>query len=284
VIFMNSVKTFGLMAALTILLVLAGNMLGGQGGAMFAFLLALVMNVSSYWFSDKIVLRMYRARPVEPAEMPELFTMVQRLTQRAQLPMPKLYIIPQETPNAFATGRNPQHAAVAVTSGILQLLSQDELEGVLSHELAHVKNRDILIGTIAATIAGAITMLASIARWTAIFGGFGGDNDDGGGIVGLLVMMILAPIAAMLIQMAISRSREYKADSDGARISARPLSLAHALQSLEGYSKKLPMRQANPSTAHMFIVNPLRGGGITGLFSTHPPIPERVKRLKQLTV
>ncbi len=270
------------MAALTILLVLAGGSLGGAGGATIAFTLALVMNVGSYWFSDKIVLKMYKARPVERSEMPELFDMVQRLSQRAQLPMPKLYIIPQENPNAFATGRNPQHAAVAVTSGILQLLSKDELEGVLSHELAHVKNRDILIGTIAATLAGAITMLATMARWAAIFGGGGGgDDDDGGGIVGLLVMMILAPLAAMLIQMAISRSREYKADSDGARISTRPVSLANALQSLEGYTEKLPLRQANPSTAHMFIVNPLRSGGIAGLFSTHPPILERVKRLKQ---
>ncbi len=282
---MNSIKTFGLMTALTILLVLAGGSLGGQGGAVFAFIIALAMNVSSYWFSDKLVLKMYKARPVERTEMPELFNMVQRLTQRAQLPMPKLYIIPQETPNAFATGRDPQHAAVAVTSGILQLLSQDELEGVLSHELAHVKNRDILIGTVAATMAGAITLLATMARWAAIFGGLGGgDDDNGGGIVGLLVMMILAPIAALLIQMAISRSREYKADSDGAHISARPVSLANALQSLEGYTKKIPMRQANPSTAHMFIVNPLRGGGISGLFSTHPPIAERVKRLKQLTI
>jgi heat shock protein HtpX len=279
---MNSVKTFTLMALLTILLVLAGSALGGHVGAMVAFTLALVMNLSSYWFSDKIVLKMYRARPIERQEMPELFDMVQRLTQRAQLPMPKLYLIPQETPNAFATGRDPQHAAVAVTTGILQLLSKDELEGVLSHELAHVKNRDILIGTIAATLAGAITMLASRARWAALFGGLGGDDDDGGGIIGLLLMMILAPIAAMLIQMAISRSREYKADADGARISARPLSLANALGSLESYTRRLPMRQANPATAHMFIVNPLRGGGVASLFSTHPPIPERVKRLKQL--
>jgi heat shock protein HtpX len=279
---MNSAKTFGLMALLTILLVLAGNALGGQGGAMLAFVLALVMNLGSYWFSDKLVLKMYRARPVERQEMPELFDMVQRLAQRAQLPMPRLYIIPQETPNAFATGRDPQHAAVAVTTGVLQLLNQDELEGVLSHELAHVKNRDILIGTIAATLAGAITLLASMARWMALFGGLGGDDDDGGGIVGLVVMMILAPIAAMLIQMAISRSREYKADADGARISARPLSLANALQSLEDYTRRIPMRATNPATAHMFIVNPLRGGGMASLFSTHPPIPERVKRLKQL--
>jgi heat shock protein HtpX len=278
---MSSVKTFSFMALLTILLVLAGSAMGGQGGAMFAFMLALAMNVGSYWFSDKIVLKMYRARPVERQEMPELFDMVQRLAQRAQLPMPRLYIIPQETPNAFATGRDPKHAAVAVTSGIMQLLNRDELEGVLSHELAHVKNRDILIGSIAATLAGAITMLASMARWAAMFGGLGGDDDDGGGIVGLLVMMILAPLAAVLIQMAISRSREYKADEDGARISARPLSLANALQRLEDYTRRIPMRRPNPATAHMFIVNPLRGGGMASLFSTHPPVAERVKRLKQ---
>lgn len=272
------------MGALTILLVLAGGYLGGQGGMMFAFMLAFLMNAGSYWFSDKIVLKMYKARLVERQEMPQLFDTVQRLAQRAQLPMPKLYVIPQESPNAFATGRDPDHAAVAVTTGIMQLLSQDELEGVLSHELAHVKNRDILIGTIAATMAGAITMLATMARWTAMFGGLGGDDDNGGGIFGLIIMMILAPLAAMLIQMAISRSREYKADADGAKISGRPVSLANALEGLEGYTKRLPMRQANPATAHMFIVTPLRGGGITGLFSTHPPIAKRVEKLKQLAV
>ncbi len=278
---MNQAKTFGLMALLSILLVLAGSSIGVQGGAMFAFMLALIMNGGSYWFSDKIVLKMYRARPIEQREMPELFQMVQGLSQRAQLPMPKLYVIPQETPNAFATGRDPQHAAVAVTTGILQLLSHDELEGVISHELAHVKNRDILIGTIAATLAGAITMLASFARFAAFFGGLGRDDDDGGGIIGLIAMMILATLAAMLIQMAISRSREYKADADGAGISARPLSLANALESLENYSRRIPMRKATPATAHMFILNPLTGGGIAGLFSTHPPVAERVKKLKE---
>jgi heat shock protein HtpX len=278
---MSSLKTFVLMGLLTILLVLAGSALGGHQGAILAFILALAMNMGSYWFSDKIVLKMYRARPIERQEMPQLFDMVQRLAQRAHLPMPRLYLIPLEAPNAFATGRDPKHAAVAVTTGIMQLLNKEELEGVLSHELAHVKNRDILIGTIAATLAGAITMLASMARWAAIFGGIGRDDDNGGGIIGLLAMMILAPIAAMLIQLAVSRSREYKADADGARLSARPLSLANALENLENFTRRIPMRKANPATAHMFIVNPLRGGGVSGLFSTHPPIAERIKRLKQ---
>jgi len=277
---MNSIKTVGLMTLLTVLLVLAGDYLGGVGGAQIFFLFALVMNLGSYWFSDKIVLKMYRAQPVTEQQAPELVGVVKKLAREAELPMPKVYITPQQTPNAFATGRNPAHAAVAVTQGILNILSLQELEGVLAHELAHVKNRDILIGTIAATIAGAITMLASIARWTALFGGLGGDDDDGGAI-GAIVMMILAPIAALLIQMAISRSREYQADATGAKICRAPLALANALEKLDAKSRQIPM-QANPATAHMFIVNPLSGKSLMNLFSTHPPMGERVKRLQEI--
>lgn len=277
---MNSIKTVGLMTLLTVLLVLAGDYLGGVGGAQIFFLFALVMNLGSYWFSDKIVLKMYRAQPVTEQQAPELVGVVKKLAREAELPMPKVYITPQQTPNAFATGRNPAHAAVAVTQGILNILSLQELEGVLAHELAHVKNRDILIGTIAATIAGAITMLASIARWTALFGGLGGDDDDGGAI-GAIVMMILAPIAALLIQMAISRSREYQADATGAKICRAPLALANALEKLDAKSRQIPM-QANPATAHMFIVNPLSGKSLMNLFSTHPPMGERVRRLQEI--
>jgi heat shock protein HtpX len=278
---MNSIKTVGLMTLLTVLLVLAGDYLGGRGGAQMFFLFALVMNLGSYWFSDKIVLKMYRAQQVTEQQAPELVGMIKKLAREAELPMPKVYITPQQTPNAFATGRNPAHAAVAVTQGILNILSPQELEGVLAHELAHVKNRDILIGTIAATIAGAITMLASMARWAALFGGLGSDDDDGGGGLGAIVMMILAPIAAMLIQMAISRSREFQADATGARICRAPLALANALEKLEARSRQIPM-QANPATAHMFIVNPLSGKSMMSLFSTHPPMLERVKRLQEI--
>ncbi len=277
---MNSMKTVGLMTLLTVLLVLVGNYLGGGGGAQIFFMFALVMNLGSYWFSDKIVLKMYKAQEVTRENHPELVGMVEKLARNAEIPNPKVYITPQQTPNAFATGRNPSHAAVAVTQGILQTLSSQELEGVLAHELAHVKNRDILIGTIAATIAGAITMLASIARWGALFGGFGGDDDDGGGM-GAIVMMILAPMAAMLIQMAISRSREYQADASGAKICGAPLNLANALQKLDARAKQTPM-DANPATAHMFIVNPLSGRSMMKFFSTHPPMPERVKRLQEI--
>ncbi|MGA1875432.1 MAG: zinc metalloprotease HtpX [bacterium] len=279
---MNSLKTGIFMVLLTVLLVLAGNLLGGRQGLYIAFIMAMVMNIGSYWFSDKIVLKMYRAREVTRAEAPVLYEIVESLSESADLPMPKVYIIPQGSPNAFATGRNPGHAAVAVTSGILQILDRNELTGVLAHELSHVKHRDILISTIAAIMAGAITMLASMARWAAIFGGYGNNRRRGeGSFLPYMIMMILAPIAAMLIQLAISRSREYMADTDGARISGHPLWLANALRKLQQGVRVAPM-QANPSTAHMFIVNPLRGGGIQALFSTHPPIEERVARLEEM--
>jgi heat shock protein HtpX len=245
-----------------------------------AFLLAGAMNFFSYWFSDRMVLRMYRAREVDASQAPELVATVQRLSRNAGLPMPRVYVIPQETPNAFATGRNPEHAVVAVTEGLLRLMSPAEIEGVLAHELGHVKNRDILIGTIAATMAGAVMMLASMARWSAIFGGGRGSDEEGGlGGIGLIVMSLLAPIGAMIIQMAVSRSREYQADATGAAIAGRPDGLAAALEKLGAYSKRIPMH-ANPSTAHMFIVNPLSGRSFRNLFSTHPPIEERIARLR----
>jgi len=272
---MNTLRTTFLMALLTVLLVLVGNAVGGQDGAILAFIIAAGMNFFSYWFSDKMVLATYRAKEVREAEAPQLFAIVRRLSQNAHLPMPKVYIIPGDTPNAFATGRNPEHAAVAVTQGIMRILSPDELEGVLGHELAHVKHRDILIGSVAATIAGAINMLYYIGLF---FGG--GDDEDGNPIVGLL-MIIIAPIAAMLIQMAISRSREFAADRGGAEISRKPLALASALENLERGVDANPMK-ANPASAHMFIVNPLRGRGMASLFSTHPPTEERVKRLRAL--
>jgi len=275
----NSIKTACLLGALTGLLIIIGRLLGGHQGMIVAFFLAMVMNFGSYWFSDKIVLAMYRARPVSEAEAPELYRIVRGLTMKAGLPMPKICIIPSESPNAFATGRNPQHAVVAVTQGILRLLDENELKGVLGHELAHVKHRDILIGSIAATIAGAIMIIASMARWAALFGGFGGrDDDDGGGIVGLLAMSIIAPVAAMLIQMAISRSREYSADAAGASFAGSPYGLASALQKISSASRRIPMR-ANPATAHMFITNPLSGKSMMNLFSTHPPVEERIRRL-----
>jgi heat shock protein HtpX len=281
---MNSIKTVFFMSLLTVLLVLAGGALVGRVGLYIAFTLAIVMNVGSYWASDKLVLKMYKAQEVSPQQAPALYEIVESLTRAAGLPMPKVYIIPQESPNAFATGRNPKHAAVAVTSGILRLLDRDELAGVLGHELAHVKHRDILISTIAAIMAGAITMLASMARWAAIFGAFGGGDrrrQGGSSFLPSLVMMIVAPIAAMMIQMAISRSREYMADADGAKISGHPLWLASALKKLQQGSRVAPM-QATPATAHMFIVNPLRGGGIQSLFSTHPPIEERIAKLESM--
>lgn len=278
---MNILKTTFLMALLTIVLVIAGSIFGGQQGATFAFILAAVMNFFSYWFSDKIVLATYRAKLVSEAEAPELHRMVRGLVQRAGLPMPKVYLIPTDTPNAFATGRNPRHAAVAVTEGILSILDRDELEGVLGHELAHVQHRDILTGTMVATMAGAITLLANMAQWAMIFGS-GGDRDRrGGNPIGMLLLIILAPLAAMLIQLAISRSREYAADAGGARISGKPLGLAHALGDLEKGAERRPM-QASLTTAHMFTVNPLRGGGFAALFSTHPPTQERVRRLEAM--
>ena len=271
------------MLVLTILFILVGSVIGGKNGAIYAFVFAGLMNFVMYWFSDKIVLRMYGAKEVTQGEAPELYQIVGELTNKASLPMPKVYIMENDTPNAFATGRNPEHAAVAVTSGILRILSREELMGVIGHELSHIQHRDILISTIAATMAGAISMLASMARWGAIFGGGRSDNEEGGGggnIVFVLLFTMVASISAMLIQMAISRSREYLADEGGAHLS-HPLSLAKALGKLEVAAQRIPM-EANPSTAHMFIVNPLRGGGVLSLFSTHPPIEERIARLEEM--
>jgi len=278
---MNMLKTTFLMALLTVILVTAGGALGGQSAMVTAFLFAVVMNGVSYWFSDKIVLRMYGAKEVEPKDAPKLYRILQDLTLRAHMPMPRVYVIPQETPNAFATGRDEQHAAVAVTEGILDILSESELRGVLAHELSHVKNRDILIGTIAATMAGAISMLANIAQWGLIFGGRSSDDREGGNPIAALAMIILAPLTAMLVQLAISRGREYGADATGARISGDPLSLANALKKLQRGVEKTPM-EANPATAHMFIVSPLTGGGLMTLFSTHPPLEERISRLEMM--
>ncbi|MFQ5579136.1 MAG: zinc metalloprotease HtpX [Nitrospiria bacterium] len=279
---MNTMKTTFLLTLMTLLMIFAGQALGGQGGAIFAFILALVMNGVSYWYSDKIVLKMYRAQPVTEAEAPMVYGIVADLAMRANIPMPKVYVINNATPNAFATGRNPSHAAVAVTTGIVQILNREELTGVLAHELAHVVHRDILIGSIAATVAGAISMLANMAQWAMMFGGFGGrsyDDEGGGGFLGMIVMMIVAPVAAMLIQMAISRSREFAADAGGAKLCGNPLWLSEALRKLENANRRVPMA-ANPATAHMFIVSPLRGGGMRSLFSTHPPMEERVARLE----
>ncbi|MCL5406819.1 MAG: zinc metalloprotease HtpX [Deltaproteobacteria bacterium] len=277
----SKIKTTLLLAVLTGVVIWIGGAVGGQGGMLVAFVLAIIMNAGSYWFSDRIVLAMYHAQPVEESENPKLFQIVRELAAEADLPMPRVYVIPQETPNAFATGRNPEHAAVAVTEGILRILTPSELKGVLGHELGHVRNRDILISSIAATLAGAIMILASMARWAAIFGGFGGRDDREGGILGLLLTAILAPIAAMLIQLAISRSREYLADQTGARLSHNPEGLARALEKLEAASTRVPM-DASPATAHMFIVNPLSGKTLAGLFSTHPPIEERIRRLRSM--
>ncbi|HEY4910131.1 MAG TPA: zinc metalloprotease HtpX [Methylomirabilota bacterium] len=279
----NLIKTGFLLVVLTCLLVLVGGAVGGRQGMAIAFLLALVMNFGSYWFSDKIVLSMYGAQPVDEAQAPVLYRIVRELAAKAHIPVPRIYIIQDDSPNAFATGRNPQHAAVAVTEGILRIMTEDELRGVLAHELSHVKNRDTLIMTIAATIAGAITYLAQMAQWAAIFGGGRRDNEEGGGgsVIGALLMAILAPIAAMLIQMAISRSREYEADATGARVAGRASGLEHALQKLDTASKQVPM-EATPATAHLFIVNPLTSGGLATLFSTHPPIEERIARLRAM--
>jgi heat shock protein HtpX len=277
---MNVLRTTFLLTTLTLLFVVVGQLVGGQNGAVIAFVLAVVMNIGSYWFSDKIVLAMYRAKPVSPEQAPGLYSIVEELSRNAGLPMPRVCIMSNRSPNAFATGRNPKNAVVAVTDGILDILTEDELRGVLAHELAHVRNRDILIGSIAATLAGAISMLAFFARWGAILGGFGGRDDRDGGIIGLLVAAIVAPIAALLIQMAVSRSREYGADATGAQIAGSPYGLANALGKLEAASQRAPM-QANPTSAHMFIVNPLRGKSVWNLLSTHPPIPERIRRLRE---
>ncbi len=277
---MNSiVKTGVLMAAMTALFMVAGQLLGGQIGVVIALVFAVVMNFSAYWYSDKMVLAMSKAREVSGGQAPELHRIVEILSQRAGIPKPRVYIVEDPTPNAFATGRNPDHAVVAVTTGILSVLNRQELEGVVAHELGHIKNRDILISTIAATFAGAISSLAFMAQWAMIFGGFSRDEDsDGGGIIGSLLMMFVAPIAASLIQMAISRSREFQADATGAAICGRPQSLASALQKLEQTNRLHPM-DVNPATAQMYIVNPLSGGGLAGLFATHPPMQERIARL-----
>jgi heat shock protein HtpX len=278
---MNNIKTMLLLVMLTLIFVTAGAAMGGKNGMTIGLIFALGINLFSYWFSDKIVLKMYRAREVSEAEAPELYGVVRRLAQKAEIPMPRVYIINQDQPNAFATGRNPNHAAVAVTTGIMRILSHEELMGVIGHELAHVKHRDILIGTIAATFAGAISYLAQMAQWAMIFGGNRGDDDEGGSPVAAIVMMIVGPIAAMIVQMAISRSREYVADEGGASISGNPRYLSGALRKLDSASKKIPM-DANPATSHMFIVSPLSGGGILKLFSTHPPIEERIARLESM--
>jgi len=279
----NMFKTALLLAILTALLVLVGGAIGGQQGMLIAFLFALVINFASYWFSDRIVLAMYGAQPIEESEASGLYRIVRTLATRAGIPMPRVYLIPSETPNAFATGRNPQHAAVAVTEGILRLLDEAELEGVLAHELSHVRNRDVLIATIAATLAGAITYLAHMAQWAAIFGGRRDDEEEGGGVVGALLMAILAPIAAMLIQLAVSRAREFQADASGARLAGKTWGLARALEKLETASQAIPM-EAAPATAHLFIVNPLSGRTLLRLFSTHPPIEERIARLRSMRV
>jgi len=278
----NIFKTGLLLAVLTAMLVVIGGAIGGQQGMVMAFFLALAMNFFSYWFSDKMVLAMYRAQPLDERQAPELHAMVRRLAQRAQIPMPRVYMIPGDTPNAFATGRNPEHAAIAVTEGILRILDQDELEGVLAHELSHVKNRDILISTIAATMAGAITYLAHMAQWAAMFGGRRGDDDEGGSSpIAMIAMAVVAPIAAMLVQMAVSRAREFQADATGAELAGRTWGLAKALEKLQMAQQVAPM-DANPATAHLFIVNPLSGRALMNLFSTHPPLEERIARLRAM--
>jgi heat shock protein HtpX len=280
---MSIFKTGFLMAVLTVLLVLLGNAIGGQSGLIFAFVISVLLNFGSYWFSDKIVLAIYGAKEVNPNEAPELYRTVQDLAQKANLPMPRVYIAPMEAPNAFATGRNPKHAVVAVTQGMLNTLPMDEIRAVLGHELAHVKNRDTLLSTVAATMAGTITMLANMVKWAAIFGGLRGDDDDeGGGAIGLLVLAILAPIAALLLQLAISRAREYIADRDGAIISGTPLSLADALKKMDAIAHQRSLTAGSPSVSNMFIVNPFSGSSIIALLSTHPPIQKRIERLEAM--
>src|SRR5438876_1502432 len=276
----NTFKTAFLLSALTLLLMFIGRAFGGQNGMILALVFAAVMNFVAYFFSDKIALAMYRAQPVTREELPRAYAAVERLTQKIGIPMPKIYVIPSESPNAFATGRNPSHASVAVTHGILGLLTDEELEGVLAHELGHVNNRDILISSVAATLAGAISMVASMGRWAMIFGGYGRNDrsERGGGGLGGLLMLIVAPIAASMIQLAVSRSREYEADATGAHFTGNPYALASALQKLDVYSRRVPM-MASPSTAHLFIIQPLLGMNFANLFSTHPPIAKRIERL-----
>lgn len=278
---MNHIKTLVLLVLLTLILVWAGAAFGGKQGMTIALIFALGMNFFAYWFSDKIVLRMYGAREVTEIEAPELYGIVRRLAQKAGMPMPRVYIIEEDQPNAFATGRNPSHAAVAVTTGIMRILNQEELAGVIGHELSHIRHRDILVSTIAATIAGAISYLAQMAQWAAFFGHR--DDEEGGNPIAALIMMIVGPIAALIVQMAISRSREYLADEGGARLVGNPRYLANALRKLHLASQKIPM-DANPATSHMFIVNPFSGGGLFRLFSTHPPIEERIARLESMSL
>lgn len=281
---MNRIKITFLLTCLTLLLVAMGSAIGGQSGMIVAFFIAGGMNFFSYWYSDKIVLKIYKAREISETENPDLYGMVRRLALQANLPMPKVYIIPSKGANAFATGRNPQHAAVAATEGIMQILSPDELEAVMAHELAHVQNRDTLISTIAATLAGAISMLGSMLQWAAILGGGSSQDEEGGGggLLGTLALAFIAPMAAMLIQMAVSRSREFLADASGARICGKPLALANALRKLQMGAQAVPVAQATPATSHMFIVNPLTGTSMMKLFSTHPPMEERVARLEAM--
>lgn len=278
---MNGLKTALLLGLMTALVLGIGNLVGGRQGMMFAFVIAAIMNFVSYWFSDKIVLALYRAQPVDQSKAPELYSIVQGLAQRMHMPMPRLFMIPTDAPNAFATGRNPEHAAVAVTEGIMRLLNREELEGVLAHELSHVSNRDILISSVAATLAGAIMMIARIAQFSMWFGGGSRDDNRGGNPLGLLLMAILAPIAAMLIQLAISRSREYAADETGARVIGHGAGLASALEKLQYASKRMPLK-ADPATAHLFIVKPFTGSTLLELFSTHPPLEKRIERLRQM--
>jgi heat shock protein HtpX len=279
----NFIKTTFLLGALTGLIMLIGGLMGGPRGVEFAFFISLAMNFFSYWFSDKMVLKAYNAKELTQQDAPELYSIVRELTTAAGTPMPRLYLVQSDTPNAFATGRNPSHAAVAVTSGIMRICTRDEIKGVIGHELSHVNNRDILTSSIAASLAGAIMMVGTMARWGAMFGGFGGrdENDRGGGALGLIVMAVLAPLAATLIQLAISRTREYQADASGARLTHNPLLLANALRKLETANEQIPM-DAGPATAHLFIVNPLSGAGLMRLFSTHPPIEERIRRLEEM--
>ncbi|HTR80683.1 MAG TPA: zinc metalloprotease HtpX [Bacteroidota bacterium] len=281
---MNGMKTAFLMTLMMVLLLLIGEAFGGAQGMVLAFLFSLVMNIGMYWFSDKVVLMMYRAQEVTESDQPRLVRIVHRLAAQAQVPAPRVYLITSEAANAFATGRSPDHAAIAVTSGILQSLSDDELEGVLSHEFAHIKHRDILTGTIVATMVGTITLIARMAGWAMIFSGGRSDDRDSGGGLGDILMLILAPLAAVLIQLAISRSREFAADAGGSQICGKPLSLANALKKLDRESKQIPMTNAQPATSHLFIVNPLRSGGIAKLFATHPPMEERIARLEQIAM
>src|SRR5438874_12005450 len=275
----NTFKTAFLLTALTLLLMAIGRVFGGQSGMIWALIIATGTNFIAYFFSDKIALATYRVQPVTREQLPRVYSVVERITQKIGLPMPKIYVIPTESPNAFATGRNPSHASVAVTHGILELLNDEELEGVLAHELGHVNNRDILFSSVAATIAGAVTMLASMGRWAMIFGGYErNDRDNRGGGLAALFMLIVAPIAASLIQLAVSRSREYQADATGAHFTGNPYALASALQKLDTYSRRLPL-QATPSTAHLFIIQPFMGMNFGSLFSTHPPIAKRIERL-----